>query len=333
MKDRVCLFLPDLRAGGAEKASAFLANEMASRGGAVDLVLMNANGAWINLVAQEVRIVDLKAARYAKSIFPFAKYLRANRPAAVYSQMYETVVFAAAAIKLAGYRPKLISTIRSTTSLRYVNTSLKRRAVALLGKAVHRLAVDDIVAVSAGVKEDFSKFTGINPDRIKVISNFIDPSLQPKALEPISHPWLAGNESCPVFLGVGSLKHEKGFDILIKAFAAVLQNHPAKLIILGEGHLRGALEALVADLGVGDHVDLLGFTANPYPYMARCSAFVLSSRVEGMPNVLVEALALNTKCIATDCPSGPREILPDRQMLVPVDDVPTLARAMAAALV
>ena len=104
--------------------------------------------------------------------------------------------------------------------------------------------------------------------------------------------------------------------------------------MLGEGVERGRLEALVGELGIGADVRLAGARPNPFGHMGRCAALVLSSHVEGSPGVLAEALTLHCRIVATDCPSGPRELLEDGRYgrLVPVADVSALAAAMEAAL-
>jgi glycosyltransferase involved in cell wall biosynthesis len=133
---------------------------------------------------------------------------------------------------------------------------------------------------------------------------------------------------------VGRLTRQKAFDVLIRAFVEVRKDHRARLMILGEGDERPALEGLVNKYGLEQDIILPGFVPNPYPYMAHAAAFVLSSRWEGLPTVLVEAMALGAPVISTDCPSGPREILLDGKygQLVPVDDPIALALAIAKSL-
>ena len=133
---------------------------------------------------------------------------------------------------------------------------------------------------------------------------------------------------------MGRLTRQKDFATLIRAFARVRQGLPARLIVLGEGEDRDDLEALCRSLGVAADVDLPGFVANPYAILARARLFVLSSRWEGLPGALIEALACGARVVATDCPSGPREILDDGRygQLVAVEDEVALADAMRAAL-
>jgi glycosyltransferase involved in cell wall biosynthesis len=147
------------------------------------------------------------------------------------------------------------------------------------------------------------------------------------------HPWLAPGQP-PVILGVGRLSQAKDFPTLIRAFAKVRSRRAVRLIILGEGEARVELEALVGELGLADDVALPGFRENPMSYMAASALFVLSSAWEGLPTVLIEALAAGTRVVSTDCPSGPREILQGGLLgtLVPVGDATALADAMTDAL-
>lgn len=133
---------------------------------------------------------------------------------------------------------------------------------------------------------------------------------------------------------MGRLTAQKAFDVLIEAFVQVRKSRPARLLILGEGEERQKLEMLITQLGLEQEIELPGFVSNPYPYMAHAAVFVLSSKWEGLPTVLVEAMALRTPVIATDCPSGPREILRNGQygQLVPMDDPDALALAIQSSL-
>ena len=153
------------------------------------------------------------------------------------------------------------------------------------------------------------------------------------AAKPIGHAWFEPGEP-PVFLAVGRLAPQKDFPTLIRAFAQVRARHEARLLILGGGPERAHLQSLVGELGLDGDVGLPGWVTNPYPYMVRSAAFVLSSRWEGLPSVLIEALYCGVPVIATDCPSGPVEILEGGKhgMLVPVGDVDALARGMEAAI-
>ena len=158
-------------------------------------------------------------------------------------------------------------------------------------------------------------------------------ALEAAAREPVAHAWLRPGEP-PVVLGVGKLSPQKGFDVLLRAFARVRAERPARLVILGEGPQRRALERLARELGIADDVSLPGFVANPFAWMARCAVFALSSRWEGLPSVLIEALACGCAVVSTDCPSGPAEILDGGAFgpLCPVGDAAALAGAILRVL-
>ncbi len=134
---------------------------------------------------------------------------------------------------------------------------------------------------------------------------------------------------------MGRLSAQKNFTLLIRAFAKVLENRPARLIILGEGHLREELTQLCADLDISKQVEMPGCESNPYKFMKNADLFVLSSNYEGLPNALVEALACGCPIVSTDCLSGPREILDNGKygQLVPVGNLDALAEAMQATLI
>jgi glycosyltransferase involved in cell wall biosynthesis len=171
-------------------------------------------------------------------------------------------------------------------------------------------------------------------EKIKVIYNpVITPELFAKAEEPLDHPWFRPGEP-PVVLGVGRLTQAKDFPTLIRAFALVRKERPARLMILGEGEERPKLEALVRELGLEEDVALPGFVGNPYKYIARAGVFVLSSAWEGLPTTLVEALALGTPVVSTNCKSGPEEILEEGRWgrLVPVGNIEELAKAIGESL-
>jgi glycosyltransferase involved in cell wall biosynthesis len=189
---------------------------------------------------------------------------------------------------------------------------------------------DELITVSDGVAEDMTAFTGIPRQRFRTIANptVTDHIVSASRVVP-DEPWLE-QRLAPVIVAAGRLTGQKDFPTLLRAFAELSAGREVRLIILGEGRDRPQLETLVRQLALTDRVRMPGFIANPYPYFARADLFVLSSRWEGSPNVLVEALALGTPVVSTDCPSGPREILRGGACgrLVPVGDHAAMARAM-----
>jgi glycosyltransferase involved in cell wall biosynthesis len=330
---RLAIFVPGLCGGGAERAMLKLARGIAERGYAVDLVLARAEGPYLAEVPESVRLVNLKASRVLISLPALVRYLRRERPEALLSVLHANVI-ALWARRLAGVPTRVVVSERNTLSHDARRSpDLRVRLEPQLARRFYPWA-DGIVAVSKGVADDLAQVTGIPRQRIQVIYNpIVTPDMREKAQAPLKHPWFVPGEP-PMLLAVGRLTAQKDFPTLIQAFARVRELRPARLLILGEGQERPALEALVRQLGLEQDVSLPGFVVNPYPYMAQASLFVLSSRWEGLPGVLIEALYCGTPLISTDCPSGPREILAGGQYgeLVPVGDAAALARAIETTL-
>jgi glycosyltransferase involved in cell wall biosynthesis len=329
-KKHIALFLPSLRGGGAEKVMVNLALGFVEQGLKVDLVLAKAEGPYLSRVPEEVRVVDLGARRVLYSLPGLVRYLRRERPQAMLSALNYANIVAIWAKLLARVQTHLVVSERNTLSCSTQNASSVRvKLLPLLIKIFYPYA-DAVVAVSHGVAEDLITMTGLPMEKVKVIYNpVITPELFVKAEEPLDHPWFRPGEP-PVVLGVGRLTKQKDFPTLIRAFALVRKERPARLMILGEGEERPKLETLARELGIEEDFVLPGFVENPYKYMKRASAFVLSSRWEGLPTVLIEALALGVPVISTNCPSGPAEILEHGKWgcLVPVGEPHLLARAI-----
>jgi glycosyltransferase involved in cell wall biosynthesis len=333
-KTKLAIFLPSLSGGGAERAMLNLAHGLAESGCAVDLVLAQARGPYLSEVHDSVRIVNLKASRVLTSLPALARYLRREQPEALVSALDFASVVALWARRLAGIPIRVLINEQNTISISARKSARRReRMVPRLAKRFYPWA-DHVTGNSRGVADDLSQVTGLPRERITVLYNpVVTPEVREKARAPLNHPWFEDGQ-LPVVLAVGRLTKQKDFPTLIRAFAQVRQTQPARLLILGEGPDRSALEALVNQLDLGDDVAMPGFVENPYAYMRRASLYVLPSRWEGLPTVLIEALYCGPPVIATDCPSGPREILADGQhgLLVPVGDVIALTQAIESGL-
>jgi glycosyltransferase involved in cell wall biosynthesis len=201
------------------------------------------------------------------------------------------------------------------------------------------LASDAIVAVSDGVADDLAICSGIPRDRITTVYNpIVGPDIAMLAQETVPESFFDPGMP-PVILAVGRLDPQKDYPTLLRAFARLRERREARLVILGATHrlrtaYRQEIVDLAAELGVGDDLVLAGYRDNPFAYMARARVFVLSSTHEGLPGVLIQALACGCPSVSTDCPSGPREILDDGRYgaLVPVGDDAALAVAIGETL-
>jgi len=334
---RVAIFLSFSGDGGVEHMMVNLAGAMARLGVPVDLVRARVEGGHAARVPEGVRVVDLGAKHTWSSLPSLVRYLRRERPDALLAAKDRANRVALRARSLGGVPTRVAVRLGNHLSRSLEGRSFLRQWArkAPMRRAYHR--ADAVIAVSRGVAEDTANITGLPRDAIHVLPNpVVTPDLEARAEPTPDHPWLAHRspEDPPVLLAVGRLSRQKDFPTLLQAFALLRKERPARLVVLGEGRDRGILEEMAARLGIGGDIDFPGFVADPHPYMRRADLFVLSSAWEGSPNALTEALALGTPVVATDCPSGPREILEGGHYgpLVPVGDPEALADAMAATL-
>lgn len=332
---RLALFMPTLTPGGAERVMTHLARGFVEEGHAVDFVLARAEGDYLRELPPEVRVVDLgRPARLQtlSSLPGLVRYLRRERPHALLGALNHANIVALAARRLARVPTRVVVTVHNTIS--HERAGRRDRLLPWLAAGTYR-AAHGVVAVSAGVAEDLCRATGLDAGRVRVIYNpVVTPELHARAAEPAPHPWLEAGAGAPVILAVGRLEPQKDYPTLLRAFGALRAARPARLLILGEGSQRGALEALIHGLGIAADVALPGHAPNPYAAMRRAAVFALSSRYEGLPTVLIEALALGARVVATDCPHGPAEIVAQAGVgtLVPPGDPAALAAALAQAL-
>lgn len=333
-KRRITLFQAGLAGGGAERVMLHLAEGLANSGYFVDLVVCHGNGPLRDEIPESVRLVDLGAHRIMASLPALVGYLRRERPGIMLSAMASTNCIAVWARALSRLSFRLVLSEHSTLSRASTGAvSVRSRLLPALMKRAYPRA-DMVVAVSKGVAADLAQTIGLSRDRIQVIYNpVVTPRLDALSREPVDHPWFQSG-GAPVILGVGRLTRAKDFPTLIHAFARLRKYRKARLMILGEGEERESLERLVAELGVESEVALPGYVRNPYGYMRAAAMFVLSSRWEGLPTVLIEALACGTPTVSTNCPSGPEEILDGGRWgtLVPVGEAEALSKGMRLTL-
>jgi glycosyltransferase involved in cell wall biosynthesis len=311
-----------------------LIGEFARRGVSVDLLRIRNHGPYFDPPGDSVEIVSLGTGHINSSLVPLVRYLRRARPQALLCDKDRVNRIALWARHIARVPTRVVARIGTTVSVQLATRSPWVRWWQLFFMRRFYPWADAVIFPSEGAASDFAALTGFSPKRLHAIPNaVVDPELSRLSQEALEHPWLA-RKGPPLILGVGELCARKDFATLIRAFARVQARRPSCLMILGEGRERRNLEGLAQTLGVGDKVALPGFVTNPYAYMARARLFVLSSLREGSPNVVVEAMAVGTPVVCTDCPSGPREILDGGTYgpLVSMGDCEALARAIEETL-
>jgi glycosyltransferase involved in cell wall biosynthesis len=257
-----------------------------------------------------------------------ALLIRRLRPSLVVSFLTYTNYLSALAGLLSGSRTPLLLSEHNTLThtLRVQRFSLLKRA---LVRALYP-AASGVIAVSQEIRRDLARYCRLPADRRLVIYNPVDVErLRRQAAEEVDHPWF-GEEGVPVIAACGRLTPQKNYPLLLRALRLLRRRREVRLAVLGKGPERASLEALAAELGLAGSVAFLGFQANPFKYLARARALALSSSWEGLPMVLLEAMACGTAVVATRCPSGPEEVITDGVdgLLVPVGDEVALAAAL-----
>jgi glycosyltransferase involved in cell wall biosynthesis len=354
---RIAILLPSLEGGGAERSMLNLANAFVARGRKVDLVLCRVKGAYLEHIPPAVQLRALsptgtigarllvlmlnlhrfitvmrpvvlpsKTAPEIQYVVSLRRYLREQRPDAVLSALTYANLTALWARRISGVSVPIVVSERISLSQHCFNASNRRKwrwrfLPPLVGKSYPE--ADAIVAVSNHVADDLAAVTGLQRDSVTTIYNpVVDGKLYEQANAPLEHPWFVPG-SVPVILGVGRLTDQKDFPTLLRAFARVRARRKVRLVILGEGKLHSALEDMAGELGVQADVQLAGFVQNPFNYMANAAVLGLSSLYEGLPGVLIQALACGCPVVSTDCPGGSAEILENGKicpLVTPGDD-------------
>lgn len=326
---RIALFIPTLAGGGAERAMVTLANGFVGRGHRIDLLVTRGDGPCRDDLDPAVAMTDLGTGRTLPALPRLVRFLRRERPDALISALSHANVTAGVACALAGGGTRFLPIEQSSPGR--LTGNRRGRGLLRLMRAVYHRTAHAVVACSHGVLAELEEVAGLPPGLMQVIPNPVaEDRIRRLAAQHIDHPWCA--DGLPLVVSAGRLVPEKDFATLLQAFARLPQ--PTRLVLLGEGPGRDALAGLARALGIHGRVEMPGFCANPYAWMRRASVFALSSRSEGLPTVLVEALVCGAPVVSTDCRSGPREILAGGRLgaLVPVGDAGMLAAAIARAI-
>jgi glycosyltransferase involved in cell wall biosynthesis len=299
----------------------------------VDVVLVSRTGDYLADLDAGIAVVDLGSSRVATAVTRLAAYLRRRRPRALLAMQEHLSVAAVVSRTLARTTTRVVAREAQTV------TAVSGEADGVTGRAIAVAArlclprASAVIAPSEGVARNLVRRVGVDLQAVTVIPNPIDlERVFTLAAEGVPMPESHGR---PIVVGVGRLVAQKDFETLIRAVAILDDRRaPVHLLVLGDGPERAALEALTRSLGIEAHITFAGRVTNPYAYVKRAHVFVLSSRWEGLPNVLLEALAVGTPVVATDCPSGPREILEDGRWgrLVGVGDADAMAAGILDAI-
>jgi glycosyltransferase involved in cell wall biosynthesis len=336
----VAIYLHDLAGGGVERQSLIIAEEFRSHGADVTLVLHRRRGELLQQVPQGLRIVDLASTRTLADVPGLVRFLRAEKPDILLSNVDLNNIAALLAKGLSFSRTKVVICQHNPISQNFVTGEKWMYHHIALAYRILSPLMTRAVAVSAGVAAELESSAGLPAGRILTIHNpVVGPDFEGRCAEVADHPWFdretgsAPQGQAPqgsVFVTAGRLVVQKDHETMIRALAIHRRCHDGRLIVLGDGPRREALRDLVTELDLTDAVDFLGFRQNALPYFRQADAFLLSSRCEGFGNVIVEAMGCGTPVISSRCEYGPAEILEDGRYGVLVE--PQNPAAMAAAM-
>lgn len=331
-KEKILFVLPTLKGGGAERVACNLMNSLKKRNYDVGLFLFHSIGDYWNLIDGEIPVYSPNNAGKSFLLKRMVLLIRnARNYDVVFGSMELTPTYLSViAAKLTG--KKVIGWVHIN-----IDSLLdgKNKIVAFFHKNIFipffYNRIDSVVFVSKGARDNFMKYLGENNQaKAKCIYNPIKiDEIRCMANEFIEKKY---NH---LIIAVGRLEKQKNYPLMLKAFKLVLQDiQDAKLMILGQGSEEEYLKKIAFDLGIDKAVFFEGFKKNPYKYINIADVYVLSSRFEGLPTVLIEALALNKQIVSVDCPDGVREILGDGRygVIVPNYDVNSLSDAIKKAL-
>ena len=319
-----------MRIGGAERATLHLMNGLVTKGLNIELVLLHKAGDFLAKVDPKITIVNLNKRKASQSIGIFKKYLKTNNPKTLFIVQNHIQLMVLFTVKISSWKGKIILSEQST----YLKNlkGLKGFVQKFLSKIFFPRA-DSIIAVSEGVAVELKRIFPKLESKIHVIYNPIITNEFIKVKDrPVDHPFF--NRGNIVIVSAGRLAKSKNFDLMIRAFHKVNKTVPVKLIIFGDGEENHHLKNLINSLHLTDDVSLPGFVSDPCMYFSKADLFVLSSDFEGLPGVIIEALACGCKVVSTDCENGPAEILMNGKFgwLTSVGDCEALAARIQVAL-
>lgn len=319
--------------GGTERAMLMLANQWAKEQRDVVMVLWTASGPLLQQLDSRVEVVSLRTKNPLVATLRFSRFLaRADSETVVLSALNPSNMVALLAAKLSSRSIPVLACVQNHLGAKYRSNPSFLNPVRkfVIGWVLRRCT--GVVAVSKTIRSYLSAELGIPQSLCAVIYNPVelDPSISDETANP-PHQWFCDDKG-PVLIAAGRLTKQKRFDLLIDAMTHLPDS--VRLIIIGEGELRPEIEDQISRLNLKQRVDLPGFQNNPTNWFSFADCYVLSSDWEGFPFVLLEAMAAGLQVVATDCPSGPAELLADGAYghLMPCGDTQAIAKAILSGL-
>lgn len=302
---KVLFLLPSLEGGGAERMFVTLLRHFNREMFELHLGLLRASGPYLADLPSDVSVHTMGVRRVRHAIPSIVRLVRRIRPRVVVSTPVNLNLIVAASKPFWPRGVRLVI-MESIALGAFLDEEMRRPGLwRLLYRSLYR-RVDYVVSLCEAMSRDLLTSFNVPSRKMIQIHNPVDFDRLHQLSSGVSNPYETAG---PNLIAVGRLENQKGFDLLLDAMVLVSHSCPgARLTILGEGPLRGRLEQQTNQLGLGQSVRLLGFQENPFRYYSWADLFVLVSKYEGLPNVMLEAIALGTPTVATDCPGGVREV-------------------------
>ena len=320
---KISFLLPSFEYGGAEKNMILLANLFSQKGYNIDIVVIKDKGGLKNSINNKINIINLNKSRSLFGIIKLIQYFNKSNSLYHFTSIAHLNLVS---IFCSFFTKKNINIIvrESNVSFKCFNLrdKIKKLILTYLSKFLYKKTYK-IIAISDAVQAYIIKDLNISSSKVIKINNPINYlDIKSKSNKIIYHRFFGKNAK--VILTVSSLTKQKNIPLLLFAFKNILKKINANLLIIGKGSEYRNLTNLVNDLKLTDNVDFIGNIDNPYPYMKKSDLFILPSFYEGLPNVLIEALACHSNIIATDCPGGSSEIIKNYGILAKCNDLSDL---------
>lgn len=308
MKDRIkILFVLDcLKGGGAQRAFVNIINGLDKDKYNIELGLVKNEGEFKDLISENIKIHDLNCTSARFALFKLRNLIIKCKPDILFSTLTYINELCYLVRKLMNHPPPIMVRCANYQTIEMNKESI---LVRLLAKNTYRSS-DAVIALTEAMKRDLVDNFTVQAAKVCVIPNMVDIEYIKKlSNEPVVEGGIMGNRATPLITALGRLEEQKGMQYLIRGFALLRKKHRARLMIIGQGSLQNSLVKDIERFGLEQDVFLAGFKINPYKYIARSDIFVLPSLWEGFPNALIEAMACRVPVVASDCLSGPSEIL------------------------
>ena len=332
---KLLFFIPSLGSGGAERVVVNLLRNIDRNRFDLTLAILNTHtSVFLEDLPEDVNFIVIGSSRVRYAVVKIFKLIKELKPDIVFSTLGHLNLLLAILRPLFSKKIRFIGREDSILSISLTDYSSPR--LWRFGYRIFYHNFDQIICQSKFMRDDLLTNFGIPDKKMKVINNPVDVArIRKMASEPVepdgSIASSASSEKAINLISVGRLVPTKGYDLIIEALS-LCEKGRFHLKILGRGPEEDKLKSLAKSLGVADQVSFLGFKKNPYAYIAKADAYILSSRHEGFPNVVLEALACSTPVLATPAPGGTREILDglDGCLVVEAVSAQALAKGLAS---